>query len=74
MVSRLGTVISVTGKIIIVRGDKISPRSMGKTVIDTKMKEIGKVVDVFGPVSSPFAKIVAYSPTKIPCDSVLYIR
>jgi len=74
MVSRLGEVVNASGKTIVVRGGKISPSVMGKIVIDKNMNDIGRVVDVFGPVDHPFAKIILFSEKKEFCENALYLR
>ena len=53
---RLGRVLSVTpSKNIIVKIDK-APK-MGAAVIDEKLRAVGKIFDIIGPVSSPYAVI-----------------
>ncbi|MHC1605256.1 MAG: H/ACA ribonucleoprotein complex subunit GAR1 [Candidatus Methanofastidiosia archaeon] len=74
MVSRLGEVVNASGKTVIVRGKKISPGFIGKTVIDKNMNEIGRVVDVFGPVENPFAKVIMFFDVPDFCETVLYLR
>ncbi|HPR40930.1 MAG TPA: Gar1/Naf1 family protein [Candidatus Methanofastidiosa archaeon] len=73
MVSRLGEVINVSGRTVVVRGKKISANTMGKVVIDRNMKEVGRVVDVFGPVDDPFVKVILFSDDDF-CETVLYLR
>ncbi|MBN1786691.1 MAG: H/ACA RNA-protein complex component Gar1 [Candidatus Methanofastidiosa archaeon] len=74
MVSRLGEVVNVSGKTIVVKGKKISPSAMGRVVIDKNMKDVGRVVDVFGPVDNPFAKVILFSDKNDFCENVLYLR
>jgi RNA-binding protein len=51
---RLGRVLNVTpSRSLVVRTEK-TPR-IGFTVIDENLKVMGKVFDVIGPVSSPYA-------------------
>jgi RNA-binding protein len=53
---RLGKVINVTpAQNVVVKIDK-TPQ-IGSAVIDEKLKVIGKVFDIIGPVSSPYAVI-----------------
>lgn len=70
----MGEVVNISGNTIIVQGNKIGPRTVGKVVIDKKMKEVGRVVDVFGPVDAPYAKIVLFSKEAPFRDSVVYLR
>ena len=63
---RLGKVLHVTpSNNIVVKVDK-TPK-IGATVINEKLKVIGKVFDVIGPVSSPYVvvKPTIESPEKI---------
>jgi RNA-binding protein len=56
VLQRLGRVLSVTpSQNIIVKLDK-APK-MGAAVIDEKLKLVGKIFDIIGPVSSPYAVI-----------------
>ena len=53
---RLGRVLSVTpSQNVIVKLDK-APK-LGSAVIDESLKVVGKVFDIVGPVSSPYAVI-----------------
>jgi RNA-binding protein len=59
----LGTVLHTSGhKNLIVRGAETKKEKMGlpkinSTVIDKKMKKIGKINDVFGPVKCPYFSV-----------------
>jgi RNA-binding protein len=53
---RLGKVLHVTpSQNMIVKADK-TPK-IGAAVVDEKLKTVGKVFDVIGPVSSPYAVV-----------------
>jgi RNA-binding protein len=53
---RLGKVLSVTpSQNVVVKIDK--PPKLGAVVVDEKLKVVGRVFDVIGPVSSPYAVI-----------------
>lgn len=53
---RLGCVLHISpSRNIIVKVEK-TPR-IGETVVDENLKTVGKILDVFGPVSSPYASI-----------------
>ena len=53
---RLGKVINVTPtQNVVVKISK--PPQIGSTVVDEKLKTVGKVFDIIGPVSSPYAVI-----------------
>jgi len=70
----LGKVVNISGKTVVLQGDKISAKTMGKVVIDKNMKEVGRVVDVFGPVDDPFVKVILFSNEDDFCENVLYLR
>ena len=54
MLQRLGKVQSVTpSQNIVLKVDK--PPKLGAAVIDENLKVIGKVFDIIGPVTSPYA-------------------
>jgi len=51
---RLGKVLSVTpSQSIVLKIDK--PPKLGASVVDENLKIVGKVFDIIGPVSSPYA-------------------
>jgi RNA-binding protein len=53
---RLGKVLGVTpSQNVVVKVDK--PPKMGAAVLDEQLHVIGKVFDIIGPVSSPYAVI-----------------
>ncbi len=56
MLQRLGKVLSVTpSQSVVVKIDK--PPKLGIAVVDENLKVVGKVFDIIGPVSSPYAVI-----------------
>ncbi len=58
MLQRLGKVISVTpSQSIVVKIEK--PLRLGTSVIDENLKVVGRVFDIIGPVSSPYAVVRA---------------
>lgn len=53
---RLGRVVSVTpSKSIIIKTEK-APK-IGSEVVDENLKVVGKIFDIIGPVSSPYAVV-----------------
>ncbi|MCK5628870.1 H/ACA RNA-protein complex protein Gar1, partial [Candidatus Bathyarchaeota archaeon] len=69
---RLGRVINVTSsKNIIVKIDQ--PPRIGTSVVDENLKLVGKIFDIIGPVSSPYAlvKSTIKTPEKI-AKNLLY--
>ena len=64
---RLGKIIHFSkSRSLIVKCDQLGFVKIGTTTCDSKLKEIGKVQDLFGPVSAPYISIrpVAVSPAK----------
>jgi len=56
LLQRLGKVLSVTpSQSIVVKVDK--PPNLGAAVIDENLKVVGRIFDIIGPVSSPYAVI-----------------
>lgn len=53
---RLGKVLNITTNRAIMVKVENTPR-LGETVVDENLKPIGKVLDLLGPVSSPYAVI-----------------
>ena len=63
---RLGKALNVTpSQNVVVKISKTPP--IGSRVIDEKMKVVGKVFDIIGPVSSPYAvvKTTINDPAKL---------
>lgn len=53
---RLGRVVHVSrSRNIIIKVDNIP--KIGSKVVDENLKSVGKVLDIFGPVSSPYASV-----------------
>jgi RNA-binding protein len=70
---RLGKIIGVTpSQNVVVKIDK-TPQ-IGSAVIDEKLQVIGKVFDIIGPVSSPYAvvKPIIKAPEKL-ANKQLYL-
>ena len=56
LLQRLGKVLNVTpSQNVVVKIDK--PPKMGAAVIDENLKVVGRIFDIIGPVSSPYAVI-----------------
>ncbi|PSP32748.1 H/ACA RNA-protein complex protein Gar1 [Halobacteriales archaeon QH_10_67_22] len=58
---RVGEVVRVAGGVAVVRLPGEDHPGIGTTVIDEQLDDIGRVVDVFGPVERPY---VAVSPAE----------
>ena len=77
---RVGSVVRTAQGLAILRasdaGDDNSYRDeMGTTVLDDSLEEVGRVVDVFGPVDRPYLAVTPYDvhlPSLV--GSTLYAR
>lgn len=56
---RLGEVVRTAQGLLILRTPDDATPDIGTTAVDESLDEVGRVVDVFGPVSRPY---VAVSP------------
>ena len=56
---RIGEVVRTAQNLAIVRADGADHPEFGLEVVDETLKDVGRVVDVFGPVERPY---VAVSP------------
>jgi RNA-binding protein len=55
-VRRLGEVVRTHG-LLVVRSADDDPPDVGDTVLDDSLSEVGRVVDVFGPVERPYLAV-----------------
>jgi RNA-binding protein len=53
---RIGLVLHISPSRNIIAKVESTPR-IGEPVVDENLKQVGKVFDIFGPVSSPYAAI-----------------
>lgn len=53
---RVGEVVRTHG-LLVVRSADDDPPDIGATVLDESLSEIGRVVDVFGPVERPYVAV-----------------
>lgn len=53
---RLGTVLHVSSHGHIILRGEAAPRENTK-VVDKKLREIGRVIDIFGPVKKPYISV-----------------
>ncbi|WP_340101310.1 Gar1/Naf1 family protein [Salinibaculum salinum] len=56
---RLGEVVRTAQGVVVVRSPDDSMPAIGTSVVDESLADVGRVVDVFGPVDRPY---VAVSP------------
>ena len=73
---RAGTVVSVAQGVLVVRAADSDPAGIGAPVVDDRWTRIGRIVDIFGPVGSPYL-VVSMDDDVVSTDvlgEVLYIR
>jgi len=69
----LGLILHVTPSRTIIAKIQNIPR-IGETVVDENLKPVGKVLDILGPVSSPYATITpSIRDTKNLVNKTVYI-
>jgi RNA-binding protein len=69
---RIGLVLHMSpSRNLVIKTEK--PPKIGETVVNDNLKPVGKVVDVFGPVTSPYASVkpTARDPKKL-LNTTLY--
>ncbi|WP_435349374.1 H/ACA ribonucleoprotein complex subunit GAR1 [Haloarchaeobius sp. HRN-SO-5] len=71
---RVGEVVRVAQGLAIVRSDSDDHADIGTTVVDESLSEVGRVVDVFGPVSRPFVAVSADDDPTTLLGGTLYAR
>ncbi|AUX10426.1 RNA-binding protein [Halalkaliarchaeum desulfuricum] len=54
---RLGTVSRTAQGLAIIQCDAADPPDIGAEVVDESLSRVGRVVDVFGPVSAPYVAV-----------------
>ena len=71
---RLGTMQRIAQGLPIVR--VADPPAVGTTVVDDQLHDVGTVVDVFGPVDSPYATVAPVESTQLTplIGQPLYVR
>jgi len=58
LLRRLGTVLHISKRgSIILRTEKTPPVGSRSIVLDKKAKEVGVIIDVFGPVKEPYVAV-----------------
>jgi len=54
---RLGKVLHVSGSRCLILKTKGAQIPVGSKVLDSKLKDVGRIFDVFGPVSTPYVSV-----------------
>tara|TARA_B100000686_G_scaffold306992_1_gene346874 strand:- start:91 stop:312 length:222 start_codon:yes stop_codon:yes gene_type:complete len=71
---RIGEVKTITGSIAIVQSEDQTRPKIGTKVIDEKLENVGRIVDVIGPVSRPYMVVKIKKNVKIILKKRLYSR
>ncbi|MCH2453667.1 MAG: H/ACA RNA-protein complex protein Gar1 [Halobacteriales archaeon] len=71
---RIGEVKTITGSIAIVQSEDQTRPKIGTKVIDEKLENVGRIVDVIGPVSRPYMVVKIKENVKIILKKRLYSR
>lgn len=73
---RVGEVVRTAQGLAIVRAPDDDQPGIGATVLDDRLSEVGRVVDVFGPVSRPYLAVVPDDRSMLPglLGGKLYVR
>ncbi|WP_248515922.1 H/ACA ribonucleoprotein complex subunit GAR1 [Salinarchaeum laminariae] len=71
---RLGTTNRIAQGLAVVRVDDLP--DIGTEVVDDQLEPVGTVVDVFGPVTAPFATVSPVESRRLPSllGEPLYVR
>lgn len=80
---RIGAVVRTAQGLAVLRADAVDDETaeayrdeIGTTVLDDSLEEVGRVVDVFGPVSQPYLAVTPDDDVHLPSlvSSTLYAR
>ncbi|MEM4780620.1 MAG: Gar1/Naf1 family protein [Halalkalicoccus sp.] len=63
---RVGEVVRTAQGLAIVRCPEGSQPEIGTVVVDEELSEIGRIVDVFGPVSQPYVAVTPEDRATLP--------
>jgi RNA-binding protein len=63
---RLGEVVRTAQNVAVVRSPDGSFPDIGAGVVDENLDEVGRVVDVFGPVDQPYLAVSPESGIRLP--------
>ena len=73
---RAGTVVGTAQGVMVLRAADSETPGIGARVVDDRLEQVGKVVDVFGPVDAPYLVVSPNAEFDKPTylGSVLYLR
>ena len=71
---RVGEVVRVAQGLAIARSDGDEHPDIGTEAVDEALEEVGRVVDVFGPVSRPYVAVTTEDDPALLLGKTLYAR
>jgi RNA-binding protein len=73
---RAGEVVRVAGGVAVVRSPDDGYPDLGTDVVDESLDDVGRVVDVFGPVERPYLAVSPADERHLPAlvGTVVYAR
>ncbi|WP_336037416.1 H/ACA ribonucleoprotein complex subunit GAR1 [Halobacterium yunchengense] len=73
---RAGSVVRTVQNVAVVRCDDDAHPDIGEGVVDQNLDDVGRVVDVFGPVERPYLSVTPSSGVHLPAlvGETLYVR
>jgi len=73
---RVGDVVRVSQGLAVVRASDEAYADLGTDIVDEELTDIGRVVDVFGPVTRPYMAVSPADDIHLPglVGSTLYAR
>lgn len=73
---RAGEVVETAQKLAVLRSPDESHPAIGAAVVDDQLEDVGRVVDVFGPVERPYVAVTPADGVRLPAlvGSALYER
>jgi RNA-binding protein len=73
---RVGRVVRTAQGLAILRPDDGDAADIGTTVLNDSLEEVGRVVDVFGPVDRPYVAVTPRDDVHLPSlvGTALYAR
>ncbi len=71
---RIGEIVHLvkSGRLIVKVEDNITHNLIGQSLIDDKGSKVGKIIELIGPVKSPYASVIPTINSKYSIGGVVY--
>ncbi|TLX84388.1 MAG: hypothetical protein E6L04_07050 [Thaumarchaeota archaeon] len=71
---RIGEIVHLakSGRLIVKVEDNINHNLIGQSLIDDKGSKVGKIIELIGPVKSPYASVIPTINSKYSIGGVVY--